>query len=330
MNDTDNIKITKRLAVLQIVSFSPDKMTFLLNNNLVVEKKINFSTFEKIYNYEISGLNHLVNFTNKMSEFYNPNKYNGKAFHFCKNLKTLMMGGFYDGKVQIFPLDPKIGPLQIIPFSDRSPIISISVDQEEEFAFFGNNIGNIRIITLDKEPSKYKFYQTITDHMSAISYIDCNSELNLWASASIDGYINLYRLPLSKLIRSIKVPTKKCDYVFLSASPLPSIVIITEEKNVSEIFVYSINGKELLRQKEQALIYCPIIITDLNKNDYISYILNDSVIIRSIPTLIRQSCIDGIPNLYAIYPCEDMKILFATNRSGSEIYIIKDDSKNTK
>ena len=166
--------------------------------------------------------------------------------------------------------------------------------------------------------------------MSAISHIDCNSELNLWASASIDGYINLYRLPLSKLIRSIKVPTKKCDYVFLSASPLPSIVIITEDKNISEILVYSINGKELLRQKEQALIYCPIIITDLNNNDYISYILNDSVIIRSIPTLIRQSCIDGIHNLYAIYPCEDMRILFATNKSGSEIYIIKDDSKNIK
>ena len=330
MNVEDNIKITKRLAVLQIVSFAPDRISFLLNNNMVAEKKINFSTFEKIYNYEYSGINHLTKYNNKMSEYYHPNKFNGKPFHFCRNSRTLMMGGFFDGKVHIFPLDPKIAPLQIVPFSDRTPIVSICADKDEEFAFFGNTIGNVRIITLDKEPSKYKFYKTITDHMSAISHIDCNSELNLWASASIDGYINIYRLPLCKLIRTIKVPTKKCDFVFLSASPLPSIIVITEEKNVSEIFVYSINGKELLRQKEPGLIYSPIIITDLNRNDYISYILNDSVIIRSIPTLFRQASIDGIKNLYAIYPCEDMKILFATNRSGSEIYIIKDDSKNAK
>ena len=37
------------------------------------------------------------------------------------------------------------------------------------------------------------------------------------------------------------------DFVFLSASPLPSIIVITEEKNVREISIYSINGKEILR-----------------------------------------------------------------------------------
>ena len=241
-----------------------------------------------------------------------------------------MMGGFYDGKVQICPLDQKVQPLQILPFSDKLPILSVCVDKDEEFAFFGNSIGNIRVLKLDKEPNKYKFYLTITEHLSAISHIDCSTELNLWASASIDGYINIYTLPICKLIRSIKVPTNKCNYVFLSSSPLPAIVVITEEKNINEIFVYSINGKLLIRQKEQAILSCPIIINDLNKNDYISYIINDSVIIRSIPTLIRQVCVDGIKNIYAIYPSEDMRALFATNRSGSEIYIIKDEPKNPK
>lgn len=50
--------------------------------------------------------------------------------------------------------------------------------------------------------------------MNEISYINCSNELNLWASATIDGYINLYSLPLCKLFRSIKVPTKSCEYVF--------------------------------------------------------------------------------------------------------------------
>ena len=197
--------------------------------------------------------------------------------------------------------------------------------KNEEFAFFGNSLGNIRILKLEKDISKSKLCQTITDHMSSISYIDCNSELNLWASASIDGYINIYTLPLSKLIRTIKIPTEKCDYVFLSSSPLPSIIAITEENNISEIFVYSINGKFLLRQKEQDLISCPLIISDLNANNYLAYIVNDSIIIRSIPTLIRQGSID-LPNIYAIYPSEDMKYLYAINKSGSEIYIIKDEN----
>ena len=166
--------------------------------------------------------------------------------------------------------------------------------------------------------------------MSPISHIDCNNELNLWVSASIDGYIDLYTLPLSKFLRSIKVPTLKCDYVFLSASPLPSIVVICEEKNISEIFVYSINGKLLLRQKEQDILSSPLIITDLHKNDYLAYILNDSVIIRSIPTLIMQVCCDGIPGIYAIYPSEDMKVLYGCNKSGTEIYIIKDYTRNVK
>ena len=329
-SETDSIKVTKKLAVLQIVSFSPDKMTFLLNNNRIAEKKITFSTFEKHYSYEYSNLIHLNKYPHKMSEFYSPHKFNGKAFHFCQKSKVLMMGGFYDGKVQICPLDQKVQPLQILPFSDKLPILSVCVDKDEEFAFFGNSLGNIRVLKLDKEPNKYKFYLTITEHMSAISHIDCSTELNLWASASIDGYINIYTLPLCKLIRSIKVPTNKCNYVFLSSSPLPAIAVITEEKNISEIFVYSINGKLLIRQKEQAILSCPIIINDLNKNDYISYIINDSVIIRSIPTLIRQVCVDGIKNIFAIYPSEDMRALFATNKSGSEIYIIKDEPKNPK
>ena len=241
-----------------------------------------------------------------------------------------MMGGFYDGKVQIVSFDQKVSPMQIIPFTDKVPVLAVCVDKDEEFAFFGNLLGNIRVLKLDKELSNYKFYNSITDHISPISHIDCNSELNLWVSASIDGYINLYTLPLSKFLRSIKVPTLKCDFVFLSASPLPSIIVICEEKNISEIIVYSINGKLLLRQKEQAILSCPLIINDLNRNDYLAYILNDSVIIRSIPTLIMQVCIDGVPNIYAIYPSEDMKVLYGCNKSGNEIYVIKDHNKNIK
>ena len=224
-------------------------------------------------------------------------------------------------------MDQRAAPIQAIPLIDKLPILSVAVDQEDEFAFFGNSLGNIRIMKMNIEPAKWEFCQTITDHLSPISYIDCNSELNLWVSASIDGYINLYTLPLSKLLRSLKVPTSYCDYVFLSASPLPSIIVIGEENKVSEIFVYSINGKLLIRQKEQSLIKCPIIIRDLNSNEYLAYIINGAIIIRSIPTLIRQVSTDEISDIHAIFPSEDMKIMYATNKYGNQIYVIKDQIK---
>ena len=262
-----------------------------------------------------------------MSEFYNPKKPNSKAIQFCHKGKTLIMGGFYDGKVLIIPLDGKYSPIQAIPFTDKLPVLAVAVDKDDEFAFFGNTIGNIRIMKIDRDPEQCRYYQLRTEHLSAISYIDCNSELNLWASASIDGYINLYTLPLSKLLRSLKVPTNYCDYVFLSSSPLPSIIVIGETNKVSEIFVYSINGHLLIRQKEESLITCPIIIRDLNSNEYLAYIMNESIIIRSIPTLIRQTNIDDIPDIFAIFPSEDMKIMYATNKQGNQIYVIKDQIK---
>ena len=324
---SENDKICNNLeglSVIKFASFSQEKITLLLGGAAVVEKKISYSMFDKTFYDESPNLALLNKYPNKMCDFYNPKKPNSKAIQFAHKGKTLILGGFYDGKVLIIPFDQKYSPIQALPFIDKLPILAVAVDQEDDFAFFGNTIGNIRIMRIDKDPGQWKFGQTITDHLSPISYIDCSSELNLWVSASVDGYINLYTLPLSKLLRSLKVPTTYCDYVFLSSSPLPSIIVIGEENKVSEIFVYSINGKLLIRQKEESIITSPIIIRDLNSNEYLAYIINETIIIRSIPTLFRQANTDEIPEIYAIFPSEDMKIMYATNKSGSQIHVIKD------
>ncbi len=320
----------KNLTVVKIGCYSSDKLLVLYNNNTLVEKKINVSPFDKTKSFEDSNTIDFFKFSNKMSQFYNPQRSNNKIIQFCQKGKLIILGGFYDGKVQLIPLSSKFEPIVLAPFQDKLPILSIAVDKEEEFAFFGNSIGNVCIIKLDKDPSNTIFYQTITHQMSAISHIDCNSDLNLWASGSIDGYINLYTLPLSKLLRIIKVPTNNLEYVFLSESPLPTIIAITEEKNISEIFVYSLNGKLLLRQKEEDVIKCPLLIRDMNTNNYLAYILNDTVVIRSLPNLIREVCIEGIENIYSICPSEDMKTMYGINKNGKEIYVIKEEKKSEK
>ena len=52
--------------------------------------------------------------------------------------------------------------------------------------------------------------------------------------------------------------------------------------------------------------------------------MNESIIIRAIPTLIRQANIDDIPDLYSIHPSEDMRLLYAFDKTGRHIKVIKD------
>ena len=324
--ENDIFKAMEGLNTVKIGCFSQDKLQILLGGCVFVERKVSYSIFDKAYTDETLNVFVINKFNNRMNEFYNPKKPDSKVMKFCQKGKTAIFGGFFDGKILIRSTSSEQKDYYKIdiPFLDKSPVIAVEVDQDDEFAFFGNEMGNIRIMKLNKDFKESKMDLIITDHLSAISHINCNSELNLWVSSSVDGYINLYTLPLSKLLRCIKVDTPYCDYSFLSASPLPCIIAIGEEKNVSEIFVYSINGELYLRQKEEDIIKNPIILKDLNSNEYLAYIMNESIIIRAIPTLIRQANIDDIPDLYSIHPSEDMRLLYAFDKTGRQIKVIKD------
>jgi len=324
-NENERFKGFEGLSVVKISYLSPNKLQILIGGSVYLERKISYSSFDKSYSDEPMNPFIINKFYSRMSEFYNPKKPNSKVFQFCHKGKTAIFGGFYDGKILIKSTSPeqKDNFKIEIPFIDKSPVIALAVDQEDEFAFFGNEIGNIRIMKLNKDIKESKLDLIITDHLSAISHINCSSELNLWVSASIDGYINLYTLPLSKLLRCLKVDTSYCDYVFLSASPLPCIVVIGEDNKKSEIFVYSINGNFLLKEKEEDIIKNPIIIKDLNSNEYLVYIVKEKVIIREIPSLIIRTRLKDVQDIYSIYPSEDLKILYTINKEGTKIGIIK-------
>ena len=240
------------------------------------------------------------------------------------------MGEFYDGKVSIISYEPKVVVKELIPVSEEIPIISITVNKNEEYLFLGDILGNIKIYKINDDIEKYESLHLISDQFSPISHLDCNEELNLWASASIDGYINIYTFPLCKLIRSIKVPINKCNYAFLSPFPSPSIIVIgeEEEKNESEIFVYSINGHLIMKQKEQSLITCPLIIKDINSYEYLAYITKDNIIIRNLPSLYLHVNIDNLKDIYAFCLSEDMRIIYGINQNGDEIYVIREETNN--
>ena len=76
-----------------------------------------------------------------MSYFYNPERADSKVMQFCHKGKTLIFGGFYDGNILIRSIaqDQKENIIVFIPFIDKSPVIKVAVDKEDEFAFFGND-----------------------------------------------------------------------------------------------------------------------------------------------------------------------------------------------
>ena len=311
------------------IGINGEKLSILNSSNYFIETKISWQVLEKKFNEEIVNRYNIDKINNKIIDYQFPKKYNDKNIIFYDNNKKIIMGGFYDGKILLISTEPKVTKKELIPFTEESPILSIAINKNQEYLFLGNANGNIKIYKIE-EIERYQQLYLISDQFSSISHIDCNDELNMWTSASIDGYINIYTLPLCKLIRCIKAPTNKCSYAFLSAYPLPSIIIISEENDEekkSEIFVYSINGHLFMRQKEQSLITSPLIIKDINSYDYLAYIGKNNIVIRSLPSLFMQVIIEDLPDIYSICPSEDMKILYAINKFGKEIYVIKEENK---
>jgi hypothetical protein len=272
-HDTSNDKNMKnsndvKSKLLKAEIINNDRVIMLYDNNTIIDDKIGSS------NEDINCIYKINPFENQLNLLLS-DKNSNKFIKFCNFGETLVRGGFYDGRVEIIGLEDKIEKSRkdLYPFSEAEPILSINISNDESFMVLGNSIGNIAIYNIDIENNKWQLYKRIYNQMSAISDININNDLNLFATISIDGYINLYTLPLCKLVRSIKVPLaddkeSKCNYVFLSESSLPSIIVTIEDSKNCEIYSYSINGKLLNNIKEDKDMDCLRKIKDLNSFEY--------------------------------------------------------------
>ena len=265
-----------------------------------------------------------------MKYYYTNNKRLDKNIIICNQGRTVIIGGFYDGSIKILNFSKNIFK-KLIPFKTEEPILSLAIDEEEKYLFVGNSIGNIIVYKISFDVFEWEIIINNTDQLSEISHININRNLNLWLSASIDGFVNIYTLPTFKLVRSIKTKSKKLEYAFLSTSNLPSIIIIDIQSKYRNIYSYSINGKFLKSEKEEDTLLNPIIIKDLNFNEYMLYICknNNSVVIRNLPFLNIQTIIQDIENISGICVSDDIKILYAISNEEEQIYVIKDDPKQT-
>ena len=94
--------------------------------------------------------------------------------------------------------------------------------------------------------------------------------------------------------------------------------------------VYSINGKLITKQELYFRLINPIIIKDLNSDEFLCYIGKGSIYIYSLPYLDLRANVDVQQDeeIFNIFPNHDKTILYCLNKSGNKVYIIKDEVKN--
>ena len=311
------------LILLGIKNIANDKFIFLYNNSLIVEKKIWCTN--KDCGEDIISKKQISNINKMRYNFEHFLQFN-KNVKIVKEGKIIIMGGFYDGKLSIIENDSENNNLSINPFKDESIITTINTDFEEKYLFIGNNIGNISIMSIES-PNIYEWESIyfINDQLNQITSIESNYQLNVWASSSIDGFINLYTLPSCKLTHSFKLDTNNsCNNIFICDSPLPSILVICQD----EIYLYSINGHKIYYQKEYSKIINPILIKDFIKNDYLVYITNGKEIsIRDISDFNLISNIEIEREICYLFTNDNNKIVYAVNKNGIEINAVFCENK---
>ena len=283
--------------------------------------------------------------------------------------------GLFDGELHLFKNTNKIEnnidkfeysyDKEIMKKFDKSLITALVIDKDDKYIIYGTQKGSIVIYLLNyytyKEGSDKSFlslYKFFPSHPGfSIKYICLNSDLNLFADCAYDGFVNIYSFPKSVLLRSIYIMPKindyfNLDYVFLSAQPLPSIVLYSNDTNTFKIF--SLNGRELKykvsnekanqnlnpddNEKIKTRMIFPIIFTDSQFNDYLLYILNNKTIfVHKFPSMEVIVFISPLPNndIYLTNVCisNDLKSIYVYDEKNNMIYVVHNntiDNNNLK
>jgi WD40 repeat protein len=276
------------------------------------------------------------------------------------NEKYIIKGGFWDSHLEINSLfnehekkdkekekeeriatnifEPMYGPIEIMKMTS-----------DEKFLFCGSKYGNIIIYGVDGPNLKVK--KVLYDHSDAITSISINENLNMFATTSRDGYINLYILPSFTIVRSILLSVeidyklnfenfeknKKDEFIyasdiFLSSTPLPCCTIYLLENHIFKTF--TING-ELIYQEEESEytgnIKCPIIFKNILFNDFLIYGTEDGFIkIRSFPDMKLINAIKPFEGqeIKALELSPDKRFCYAWSHR-EKIVVIKDINTST-
>ena len=359
------INPTKKIIYFNSCSDDNDEF-FILDSNFLLQK-INIQESkesDKIFYIKENSLYKEFPIKEKINQNIK-NKLIIKAIF--KN-KFFIIGGFFDGSLIIIKTPNKLSKKEenqksaekafnlpeekIIKKLDNSVITALEIDKNEKYLIYGTLKGSIIIYYLNhllfKENKNFlEFKKMFKSHNNfSISSICINSDLGIFADCSVDCYINVYTLsPYNdfRIISSIYISHPFIpNFVFLSAQPLPSIAVYSND--LCKFKCYSINGNELnttesdnnLMSNKFKEYYVendqnmnsPLIFTDALFNDYLIYIFKKKyVLIREFPSMkikipLNPTMDNHNEELCSLCLSEDKKNLFVLEQNSNKIYMI--------
>ena len=352
--------------IIYFNSYSDDNDEFFILDNNFLLQKINIQESkesEKIFYIKENSLYKEFPIKAKI----NNNIQNKLIIKTIFKNKFFIIGGYFDGSLIIIKTPNKLSKKEesqkseralklteekIIKKLDNSAITALEIDKNEKYLIYGTLKGSIVIYYLNQlllKENKYfiEFKKMFKSHnKSSISSISINSDLGIFADCSIDGYINVYTLsPFNdfRIIRSIYISQPFIpNFVFLSAQPLPSIAVYSND--LCKFKCFSINGNELNTtesdnnlmsnkfneyyvENEQNM-NSPLMFTDALFNDYLIYIFKKKyVLIREFPSMkikvpLNPTLDNSNEDLCSLCLSEDKKYLFVLEQNSNKIYMI--------
>ena len=276
-------------------------------------------------------------------------EYNYPIILFNNNTQ-IIKGGFWDGRLEFFSLkNTNINEKEAKNFVYFNkiyftPIIVMKLNRKEDTLICGTKLGLVYVYNLfnNEKICKITLKKTIYDHYNEITSLYISNELHLFITTALDGYVNIYKLPSCKLIRTIKINVENNDKIcyyasnaFISYCPLPSITLYINKLKIFKN--YSINGtliNEINEEDGSSLILSPIVFHDLyNKNAFLIYGTENGYIkIRAFPNMYLKNKMlinnQQIP-VNEIEISLNQKFCFAWNND-KKIFMIKDKTINNK
>ena len=348
--NTDNLEYKHMNKSLKVDNSNNDNQNKRLKDKFHILRNMIFASGENetgtFYNKNLNfvGVDYNNNINVPILYIKNPNK---------ENLYTIIQGGFYLSKLILTTVDvnnyslnytekkDNIKEYESLYFSNLPYSITalcLLHDEKElkklsEFdinILCGNSLGNIFICRINEKNNKKKgeIKTIFSNHFGKINSLFYSSNLSIFASCSVDGYINLYTMPSYKLFRSIKINLEEfsCDKVFLISSPLPSVIIFSKNNNC--LLSYNINGHFLMKFEEKG-IKCPKIVRDSNFNEYLVYIYSENSIgIVNLPYFDYTKNINiELNKIECIDVTHDFQYCFIGNEDASNIIYLKNSLK---
>ena len=150
--------------------------------------------------------------------------------------------GFWDKTILILHFSDSSKSFYLLNEYDSSSITYIEKDIHNHCVILGTTKGSVVVYRVNPTPLKFEFHIGKHEHKAPITALVMNNTLQLVASASKDGVVNIYTYPSFKTVRSIVVENNVCvTNVFLASSPLPCVVAYSADKK--RFYSYTINGE---------------------------------------------------------------------------------------